>query len=486
MAAWQGALHRFIAVLLIGALSIAWAASSEENPRISTAQDGAKNPSSRFTFFMTGTRWPGPIYPPVIAAPQSSIGLSPGVSGPTERNGVARAQPASVNNTKTECDNTTGNPVVVTTGEKVKTEADFIAGSAYGIALARTYRSKQTSGRWFGPQWLSNLDHPKLAFSTACRVIATGYCMPTTVTFTRPDGTKFNYVESNPSDDGIYYFSVAGAAATGELLYISTGTKRWVLNRDKQTHTFSTSGNLLRVADQAGATLTFTYTGNDVTQISNGLGQSVNLTWTAGRVTQVTDAAGGAWTYAYNGSGLLTSVTSPGPNADTRQYHYESPHGSELLTGVTINGVRYSTYSYYADKRVQESGLAGGEQREQFVYGASQTTVTDVAGQPTTYHFTPIHGESKVTSVSRAATPSCPAASASTVYDANGYIDYTFDWNGNKTDTTYDGAGRLLQITTAAGTPKAMTQVHTWTGQDISRTVYRDAANVAYRQVDYT
>ena len=58
---------------------------------------------------------------------------------------------------------------------------------------------------------------------------------------------------------------------------------------------------------------------------------------------------------------MLASVTSPGASPDVRTYHYENSADRQLLTGISINGVRYSTYKYYADKRVQESGLAGGE-----------------------------------------------------------------------------------------------------------------------------
>lgn len=141
----------------------------------------------------------------------------------------------------------------------------------------------------------------------------------------------------------------------------------------------------------------------------------------------MTGPAGGIWQYTYNASGLLETVTSPGPLPDVRRYHYESPVSTSLLTGISINGVRHSTYAYNSTFRAVESGLAGGEERDTFVYGINTTTVTTATGQATTYNFAVSNGALRLTSTSRAATASCPAAAAQIVYDANGYIDYKLD-----------------------------------------------------------
>jgi RHS repeat-associated protein len=182
---------------------------------------------------------------------------------------------------------------------------------------------------------------------------------------------------------------------------------------------------------------------------------------------------------------MLTKVTSPGLSPDIRDYFYENAD-TTLLTGIAINGVRYSRYSYYADRRVSESTLEGGEQSDKFVYGTNQTTITNAKGQTTVHSFTTVLGEQKIASISRNGTSTCAAASAKTFYDANGYIDYTLDWNGNKTDYSYDGGGRLLQVTGAAGTGAASTVAHTWAGNDITQTEYRDAANRATVRISTT
>lgn len=258
------------------------------------------------------------------------------------------------------------------------------------------------------------------------------------------------------------------------------------MQRERTVYRFNVAGELTSLVAQGGVRLTFSHTNGRLSRVTNAAGQSVSLTWENGRVTRVTDPAGNVWTYAYNANGMLTTVTSPGNPPDVRTYHYEDPNDPRLLTGVSVNGVRYSTYRYDANKRVSESGLTGGEHRETFQYGADTTTVTDAAGQATTYAFAEVGGTLKVTSISRAATASCPAASASTAYDANGYIDYTLDWNGVKTDRTYDAAGKLLSVTTAAATPAAATIDYAYQGVDLVQETYKDAAGAAYARVNYT
>lgn len=232
----------------------------------------------------------------------------------------------------------------------------------------------------------------------------------------------------------------------------------------------------------------YNYNGNSKPDsITNIAGQSIQFTWVNGRVSQITDPNGKVWSYEYNAAGRLWKTTSPGADPDVREYHYEHAADNALLTGITVNGARYSTYKYDAAKRVVESGLSTAEDVDTFVYANKQTTVASAKGQPVTYTFLGDAATAlKLSGISSSATSSCPSASASTQYDANGYIDYTLDWNGNKTDYFYDTAGRLKQLTTAAGTTAALTKVHTWTGDDITRTDYKDASGLTYAQITYT
>ena len=386
-------------------------------------------------------------------------------------------------NEKCSTDNipTSDFPVVIATGEKILPESDTRSAGTYGMTLDRTYRSVNASGYLFGPNWASSLDPHRVTKSALPCVNTDVGCIPRDATVTFPDGAKYKYTIVTV-DPGSYQSQ--GSAALGTLFYVpSSGS--WSLTTGTRNIVFNSSGRQLSSTDVLGATLTYTWVGSRPSRVTNNVGKAFNFTWTSGLVTQVLDPAGNAWNYAYNANGMLSTVTSPGSSPDVRTYHYEDAD-PKLLTGVSINGLRYSTYSYFADKRVQASGLAGGEERDTFTYGTNSTTVTNAAGQPTTYNFVGSAGSLRVSSVSRAATSSCAAAAASTVYDANGYVDYRLDWNGTKTDYTYDSSGRPTQVTTAAGTSLASTVAYTWVGINLTEAQYKGANGVAYAKAAYT
>jgi RHS repeat-associated protein len=408
------------------------------------------------------------------------IGIDLGTPGPSHE---AQA-PSDLNTAAADCTQNpmTKRPVIIATGEKVKEEGDFGAGSQIGLPLKRTYRSKSIAGAMFGYRWLSTYDYPRLGrYGCYSHPDYPGVCIPTSLVLAQPDGSTYTYTKTS---DIIY--QVKGSASAGWINYEWDGT--FTLFRDDTITYYSTLGLIQRI-EMRGNTLTFTYgaDGYSLDRVTNSAGQYVQFNWSASRqhVDSVRDPAGNIWTYGYDTNGFVSSVTSPGPNPDVRTYHYENADRT-LLTGISINGTRYSTYKYYADKRVQESGLAGGEELDTFTYGANQTTVTDAFGQSTTYNFSTVQGTLKPTSVSRAATSTCAAASAQTVYDSNGWIDYTLDWNNNKTDYTYDAAGKLLQVTKAAGTTAALTTAYVWSGSQLMEESRRDSLNRTFSKTSYT
>ncbi|GAB4479545.1 MAG: hypothetical protein OHK0044_27110 [Burkholderiaceae bacterium] len=412
--------------------------------------------------------------------------LADGFSGPQPSYGGSRGKmdsPSSDDGSAPEC--ASSHPVLLATGEKYKPETDVFSNGLYGFgALIRTYRSKSATGRLFGPNWPSTFDYIRLSYTfTNCFQTEIG-CMPGEVLASFSDGTQFRYRYVWQETNG---YSVNGAAQTGDLFY-DPFRRTWYLRYDKRDWYFQ-AGRLVRMAGPNGESLTQSYnTNGQLTRVTNAAGQSVLFGWDNGRVTRVTDPAGNVWTCGYDAHGMLQTVASPGSPPDVRTYHYEDPGDRTLLTGISINGVRYSTYRYFADKRVSESGIACGEDRDTLAYGTGATTVTSASGQPTTYAFTDIGGSPKVVSISRAVTASCPAATAATAattYDANGYVDYTLDWNGVKTDYAYDTTGKLLRVTRAADTGSASTVEHVWQGEDVVQTTWRDANGAAYARVNY-
>jgi RHS repeat-associated protein len=397
-------------------------------------------------------------------------------------------KPASDRNTsKDDCNSNnpvSKNPVILATGEKVKTETDIAVNGNYGMSLVRTYRSFGRGGM-FGSNWLSNYDYGRLVANGCARhADYTGKCFPTRVYLTLPGGAVYTY--TSPVANGVY--RVNGAASTGRMTYNPYIGYTVVLNSISLSYT--PDGVIRSVSGKGGTRLlSFAYDANSrfPSRITNAAGRYLDFIYNANlTVAKVRDAGGNEWNYTYQNGDVLQSATSPGANPDTRTYHYESPVDIRLLTGISINNVRYSTYAYYPDKRVQESGLQGGEERDTFVYGTNSTTLTDARNQSTTYSFVPVQGAQKLSAVSRALTSTCAAAAASTVYDTNGWVDYTLDWNGVKDDYLYDSAGRMISVTRALGTSAALTEENTWAGDNLAETVYKDRTGAAYRKESYT
>lgn len=409
-----------------------------------------------------------------------SSGASTPAAAATAASPVAAAEPKP----------TTCAPVHVITGEKIKNESDFLGLGESGLGLDRLYRSTGGAGTMFGPKWLSSLDGSRvspLAGQTCLYINTEGQCIKRKAVVTEPDGTKVTYTLTSNVEDETLIYSPGTSSADGELQYEPGGY--WTLLRGGRTYFFNNVGLLLEIVEESGFSLAFIRdpsTGR-LNRVQNSAGKAVDITWGANqRVSAVVDPAGNTWSYTYTSGGMLGSVQSPGTNPDIRVYHYEVPSDPTLLTGISINNVRYSTYAYYPDKRVQNSSLAGGVTNDSFTYGPGWTTLTDALGQPTTYNYANILGEDRITTVTRSATSTCAGSSSSIVYDQNGYVDATFDWNGVKTDYDFDSYGRLLQVVTASGLSGQTTMLHFWQGSQISQTEYRGSDGVAYLRETYT
>lgn len=353
----------------------------------------------------------------------------------------------------------TSQPVVVTTGNKVQREVDFAAFGQAPLSLARTYNKSWDGQGIFGRKWTSTFDY-KLGFlyydgvstKQCIRTPDSTACFPINVQeiyVHRGDGARYTFRRRDPQDP-MFIDSKPDSIAT-----LRQVGNNWVLRTEEHTvETFNESGLPISVLDETGAGWTFAFdaaTGSFLQSVSHTSGRSVSFTWTNNKVASVTDTAGNVYGYGYNGD-FLTSVTYPG-GTGSRTYHYENASLPGALTGVSVNGARYSTYSYYSDGRVRESGLAGGVDKSTFVYGSNSTTVTNARGATAVYSYMiDSSNRKRVTGVSRSGVSNCPNASATIAYDANGFIDYEDDWNGNRTDYTYNARGQLRERISAKNT----------------------------------
>ncbi len=204
-------------------------------------------------------------------------------------------------------------------------------------------------------------------------------------------------------------------------------------------------------------------------RVTDTLGRQLNFTYDANsRISTLTDPTGGLYHYAYDANNNLASVTYPDGNSKT--YHYENTGFPHALTGITDeNGNRYATYTYDAQGRATSTEHAGGAERVSLAYNADgSTTVTDALNTARTYNFQTILGVVKSTGQSQPGGSGCGASASAFTYDANGNVASRTDFNGHRTNYTYDLTRNLetsrTEGLTAAGanTPATRTVTTVW------------------------
>ena len=134
------------------------------------------------------------------------------------------------------------------------------------------------------------------------------------------------------------------------------------------------------------------------------------------------------------------------------------------LTGITDEkGVRFATFGYDANGRAISSQHAGGVNSVSMTHGSGSTTVTDPRGNVRTFSTSSVLGVMKNTGITGPVGPE--HGPASRTYDANGNVATRIDWNGNRTDYTYDLARNLetarTEALTSGGSATAQTRTIT-------------------------
>ncbi|MDM4770919.1 RHS repeat-associated core domain-containing protein [Solimonas sp. SE-A11] len=430
--------------------SMSWAQSGDES-----GDGDPEDPVSLPPVVVTGTYIP-PVYIPFDYIP----GLGPGGgggSGPSSPTYDSVESPQPPKPPK-DCEKS-AYPVVYKSGYKVKTEVDFEAVSQVPLRLERNY-SQTSSGRrgLFGFTWFSNLDQSlrfkfvgggicdALPGQAACVTPATASADIVSVGRLTSDGSQLPY--NRNATTGVWESPSKSAAET--ISRNADGSWK-VVHKSGEVENYNAGGFITSTVTANGVTTTYTYSSNYLQSVNHPSGRKISLGWSGLRVSTVTDPAGNIYRYSYAASGYLSQVQHPGTPAVSRTYHYESTPG--LLTGISVNGVRYSSSDYYADGRVFHSGLANGVDRDTFTYGTNSdgtayTQVTNAKGAITKLTFKEVLGEKRLVRMDRSGVANCPNAVSQVVYDANGFKDYEEDFNGNRTDYTYTAKGHLEDMTT--------------------------------------
>jgi RHS repeat-associated protein len=257
--------------------------------------------------------------------------------------------------------------------------------------------------------------------------------------------------------DGIYTFIDTSG---NRYVFLASG----LLNYEQDTN-----GNRITLGyNGQNEMVTLTYSNpSDASEPAEQLGLTYNA---QGFVSKVADGTGDVWTYMYDGTGHLLSVTAPGPTPAglTTSYTYDTgsnPETANALLSITNPDGSQENFTYDALGRLSTASANGGAEATTYTYaGEAEVEEADSADDQTIVWYNELGLPSRVQD---------PLGGISTyLYDNNGNLvsatdaagdiyQYTYDQNGNLTKTinplgqivqmTYDSLSDLTSITDAGG-----------------------------------
>lgn len=317
--------------------------------------------------------------------------------------------------TQTQCSTeTTTNPIVIANGKKIQQELDFKSFGEMPLAFIRYYDSFASGFADFSVngKWRHSFDY-RLAVD--------------------PQGNRIRQLPNGEN----YYFN--------ELTRIQKSNNEFIVSLpDGGVETYTLNGRLLSKKNAYNVGWILFYSNGKLSKVTHTNGRSIQLTWSGDQIVQLTNPENNIYTYNYNNNRLI-SVVYP-KDTGSRVYHYgENGASAHLLSGISIDGKRYNSYSFNGNKAIQ-SGRSDGTQVDQLSFGENYTIVTNPLGAVIKYIYTD-NQKNKLAKLERSGVNNCPNSSMENTYDQNGYVIFTKDWKGIETHYQRDRFGRIIQET---------------------------------------
>jgi hypothetical protein len=275
----------------------------------------------------------------------------------------------------------------------------------------------------------------------------------------------FNEVQRTPLE-----VLFGGESGVKDRLKLNMYSGEYFLRRKEGnlTYRFDSNGKLLEIFDFNGNTLTLTYTGSLLTQVSDNFGKSLSIQYTGSRITSVTDPKNQSILYEYT-NGDLTKVTYPDTNFISYTY---SSHN--LTDKYDTNNNLIGHWGYDNRHRVTNyySHIKDSVHQEEInlTYQPSSTVVTRSTGT-TTYTKAVIDEISVVTGIDGCST--CGSVKKRFQYSnrldlthitsIDGANQYTTQYNYDNPTNPWEQVGEILQMTEALGWPEQQTTSYTHT-----------------------
>jgi RHS repeat-associated protein len=351
-----------------------------------------------------------------------------------------------------------GDPIDLSTGLFVHTETDLTLTDVIPLALTRTYRQNDPISRAFGV----GTSHPYDIFLWTPNRDVDLYLILQDggrIHFTMQSGTLWECLDSPTS--------FHGATLTSSL-----GTGTWIVQKkDGTVLTFPESDGsgsplleaLVGYKDRYGNALTFARDGRgNLTRITSPNGRYIDFTLDPlGRIIQARDNIGRTVTYSYDscGAGLLCKVTDA--NGGTTSYTYDSNGNMTAITNP--RGITSANNTYDSNNRAISQSRSDGS-----VYRISYIIENGTVAQAT--ETDPRNNTRKVifNSSGYAVADTLAVGTAQqelTTYNwdsTTGLLNSMVDPLNRTTSYTYDGLGNLLSTTQLSGTPYAITTSYTY------------------------
>lgn len=257
------------------------------------------------------------------------------------------------------------------------------------------------------------------------------------------------------SDETIFYKLADGSYYSKEdasTLTLTGGLYKYTTPQ-QVAYNFNAAGNLATIVYPFGVTVTLTYTGTQLTSVSNGLGRTLTFAYTGNYLTSVSDGTGRSVSYVIDANNNLTQFTDA--NNQTTKYSYSSPG---LLTQIFLPQnplVAAATYTYDSLKRLQTSADALNHTYTYFNAG-SRMQVVDPVGNSKIWYLNEDGEETSFTD----------ELGKTTLYeyDGLGRLKKRTEPEGNYTSWTFDSKNNILTETQVAKAGSGLSNiVSTWT-----------------------
>jgi len=321
------------------------------------------------------------------------------------------------------------------------------------------------------------------------------------VTLYKGDGSGISF--SRTATDGIFNpFPSYGDHST--ITQNLDGTYMHTEKNGTQNN-YDQNGRLTSAVDRNGNTLALSYTGPDLTAITDSVGRTTTLTYdfndrisritgpdpskivtftytSAGYLNSVSDTLGDSWRYTYNSAGRMLTKTDPSNFTTTYAYDYSGRISSSIDPEGKTKTIAYNPSSHTATVTEKDRGIwvhtydaillvpvrdvdpLGSVTTYTYDSNRNRTSQTDPSGNTTTYTYDAAGNMTSVTdalnntttytynSFGEITSMTDPLSNVTNyAYDANGNLLTITDPSGDVTRYTYDAIGNVWTMTNAAG-----------------------------------